>query len=98
MYDIKSTSLKGDSVELIALCDLEEGKIIEKIKNIVKSTNSPLKDLPNKFQQLISLIYLQPFPASKLFIPAIDLFHSDQFSADIVSRSTTIFIPPPELG
>jgi hypothetical protein len=98
MYDIKSAELKGDSVELQALCDLEEEDILEDIKNLIKSTRLPIKDLPYKFQKLISLIYITPFSDSKLFIPSIDIFISGQFIPDTVSRNTSIFIPPPERG
>lgn len=97
MYDVKSATVYGDIVELVVINDIEEENILVRIKNFVKNTSVPNNKNPDQLHQLISLIYLQPFSESLLFIPSFNINLFCQPKLNIVSNYPDILSPPPRL-
>ena len=96
MYDIKSSQLRGDSIEIIAIRDILEENIIEKIKYLTAQNSIPNNDFPFKLQKLISLVYLPALSAQIFLIPSLysRLFCESAFT--ILSPHCSIYSPPPE--
>jgi hypothetical protein len=98
MYDIKSSVIHNNSIELLVINDEEEAKIQQKINAIAKTTNSSDSNFSLQLQQIISLVYL-PVSSGILSIPLKSTSHL--FSA-LVPETTTLYqeiaAPPPKLS
>lgn len=97
LYDIKSTVIKGDFVQLSVLNDTEEELLLKDIEQMKENNRGADKTkLPN---QLINLLTLPFFPATNSinFFPQENSRLSFQTYKDqTLARSATIFSPPPE--
>ncbi|MDZ4757184.1 MAG: hypothetical protein SGJ10_03465 [Bacteroidota bacterium] len=97
LYDIKSVNMIGDKVEFLAFNDTDEEAVLAKIKNIVNANSEQNTELPNQLIKLLSLIYL---PANYCHHPVFaglqqNFFHN--YSETIISHTSEICSPPPEL-
>jgi len=97
IYDIKSSRISGDKVELLAINDIEEENILEKIKKAFNTGMTENSELPNHLVTLISLIYISPANGQGFLLEEtfLNSFHS--FCEIIFSHESEIFSPPPEL-
>ena len=63
MYDIISTTSTDDSLRILAIPDLEEDEIVERISEAVRNSG---KQLPTQLFKLFELCYL---PSDMIFLP-----------------------------
>ena len=95
MHDVRSVSINGDVVNISAIQDNEEDRIIERLKKFLTHSNN--EELPDTIVHLLTLDYILPQPAlfycsnvliSKTFITR---------SIPVCSRETDITLPPPRI-
>ena len=97
MYDIKSVSIVGNKVSLLAINDTEEKNIIDKIKKLIMNEGSK-EDIPYPVVKFLYLSYIPPVHNHSLFIEGISNIDFASFCVAIVSRATAVFSPPPEIN
>ena len=98
MFDIKSISVKGNKVELLALNDSKEESIIENINKSGNNGDQQNQELPTRLFKLLALFYISPSTDHNF------LFYKKQ--QNILQSLCEIFIsyksgvssPPPWLG
>lgn len=61
MYDVKSTAIKGNMVELLAINDAEEFEVFKIVENLIAGKNLPVSEVSFHLQKLISLFYISFF-------------------------------------
>jgi hypothetical protein len=98
MYDVKTATVKNNTVELLVIHDNEEEFILKKIKYAVKNSGLPDGKLPIQLFKLISLIYLPPFSEHILFDSSstTNIFH--QSNSNVFTGDSDIPFPPPRLA
>jgi hypothetical protein len=96
MYDIWSSSVVGNSVNLVAVRDKDEESIIKVLKDAMRTSSNKEESLLVKIVKLLSLDYTMPFSsqgsilknsATRLLPSRSELMHS---------RIADILTPPPE--
>ena len=97
MYDIKSASFAGDTVELLVINDVEEEGIVARIKSLLNNTASSNSKIPHDLSQLSSLIYLQSFSDQVLFVPLTGIHCLPLTTLNILSHDVDVLSPPPWL-
>ena len=60
LYDIKSSTITGDRIELLVIDDKQEKNIIDAIKGYFNSASPANKKLPLTLKQMLTLDYLLP--------------------------------------
>jgi hypothetical protein len=96
MYDVKSVRDLGATVELLALDDVNEQKIINEIKAHKK--NQQDKELPNQLIQLLSLNYISSLPDFSFFLNGTDCSAFLSYNEEIINPNSDFPSPPPKLA
>lgn len=97
MYDIKSVSISGDKVELLAIHDTKEEYILEKIKKAVSNGMSENSNLPNLLVKLFSLIYAPPAFGHNFLLEETQENNFHSFFEIFFSHISKVTSPPPEI-
>ena len=97
MYDIKSASFAGDSVELIVIHDVEEEGILASIKSLANNTGPSNNKMSHSLIQLFSLVYIPVFSDQMLLIPFTGTHLIPVMALNILSNELDILSPPPWL-
>ena len=98
MYDVKSISMSGDKVELLAINDSREDDIIDALGKSVGGNEKQNKELPGRLARLLTSDYIFPSPIH-IFLPEKNKqnnFYS--LRENIISNSIEISSPPPRIG
>lgn len=97
LYDIRSVIHTGKDVELQVINDTREENILEKISNLVRNTGNGHDQLPNCLVQLLTMEFICPEPSCHFFNNDPTTC-SHQFNELIISVTSNVVSPPPELG
>jgi hypothetical protein len=98
MYDVKTASVKNNTVELLVINDNEEEFILKKIKYAIKNSGLPDGKLPIQLIKLISLFYLSPFTEHAFLSLALVVTVFYSLNSDILIGDSDIPYPPPRLS
>ena len=96
MYDVKSTHISGDSLELLVVNDSKEENILEKIKEFKQETSGQNHSLHNQLKQLLSLTYLSPNTDGIFIISSLSMHLFPHPNLNTISSHIAISTPPPE--
>ena len=96
MYDIKLVKYSGNFVELLAVNDTKEEKILEKINYLMTHSPNGHNNQTNHLINLLSQIYIFSVTENEyLFKPVLIRFPS--FCESITLHNLDITSPPPKL-
>jgi hypothetical protein len=98
MYDIRSVTLHGDKVELLAVNDTKEERILEQINHTTGQQDHNQKEMPGNIAQFIGLLYDFPLINNFSISPTENHAFSLPDNTALLSRYLEISSPPPELG
>lgn len=98
MYDYESAVVVGSTVELLVINDISEENILEKIRAFTNNPSHQNNQLPNQIIKLLTLTYLCPTANNKFFFPELQQNIFLSICENIVSFSSKILSPPPELA
>ncbi len=98
MYDIKSISIKKNKVELLAVNDLKEESIIEKINRSLNDGNQQNQELPNHLFKLLTLFYISPATDRNFLFQQKQQNIWQSLYEIIISHEPGISSPPPRLS
>jgi hypothetical protein len=98
LYDIKSKTFLGDSVNLIVIKDLNEAKILNHIRQLSNNPNLPKNKFPSQIKLLISLNYIAPNVAFRNILPKILIYLFQTNILDFDSLKPDALVPPPKLA
>ncbi len=93
MYDIKSKTFSGDSVALMVIHDVEEGKIFKKVKKLL--SHGP-KKTPDTLLRILAMHYLQPFFLNNSLVFTASTLKQPLFSEALIIRTRDVLSPPPK--
>lgn len=97
LYDVKSATVKGDKVFILAVNDSDEEDILAAIRDFIHEANLPDNGVPKQLLRLLSIVYLSPHPQEHHFlIPSAVIDFPQPGAPKIITGSRAIFIPPPE--
>ena len=96
MYDYTSAVVTGNTVHLLVVNDIKEEGILEKIKVVTHNSRQQNNQLPNQISKFLTLTYIFPTVEKQFY------FQEQQniflpYSVNIVSFTSDILSPPPEL-
>ncbi len=97
LYDIKSVSILGNTVELLVVNDEKEERILAKIKELRNNTNEQSSPFSHQFVKLPPLVYIFSAPNSKLIFPALEEDNFVPLCECAISRKFAPPFPPPKL-
>ena len=97
LYDIKSTVIKGKSVQLIALNDTNEEHFLGQMKEISESNRGNEKTkLTYQLINLLTLTFISTSSSLTFMSTAKGCIAYETYKDQILVRPVTIFSPPPE--
>jgi hypothetical protein len=98
MYDVRSVKFLKGKVELLAVCDMEEEDILEKINKLLKHSTKSKNSVPGYLISLSSLAYISPYTDHDFLFheTSRNIFHP--YSETVTSRCPDIAFPPPKLS
>ena len=97
MYDIKSVSMQGDTVELLAIHDKDEENILEDIRKLICHSSDKQLPYPKLLNNLLTMYYDQVLFSA--IVPDILNLMNTSSSNDNVKLTFTIknvSTPPPK--
>lgn len=97
MYDIKSVTIEGEAVTLLAFNDTKEENVLEKIKQYI-NRKLPNDEVPLQLVKFFSLVFLTPVHNHIVLFDQLNNHNFTYYSAIITSRSVDTFSPPPEIA
>ncbi len=95
MYDIKSINIKGNKVELLAVNDIKEESIIEKINRSLNNGDQQNQELPNHIFKILTLFYISPTTGYNFLFQVKRQHILPSFCEIIISHKSGISSPPP---
>lgn len=95
MYDIKSVQILCDSVEIVAINDVYEEKILEHIRGFIKNLGNFSHNTPIQFSFLVLLNYIIPDGSIKFHSPIINLCLFCYSDINYFSKKPDTDSPPP---
>ena len=98
MYDIKTVSIKGNKVALVAINDTKEESILKKIKALLPGADKKNSGLPLQLQKLISLTFVHPVEESTTVFSTIICRHNSRYTKDTHSSTRKVLSPPPQVS
>lgn len=97
LYDVRSATVIGKKVFILAVNDTREEGIVLAIRNFIRQVNFPDAKTPKQLLQLFSIQYISPqAPRLCFFIPSISLDFPQPGVPDLIAGSRNIIIPPPK--
>ena len=96
LYDIKSISIIGNKIELLAFHDKKEENIFAEIKKAIRNNNEQNSQLPNRLIKLLTLFYVSPIHYYNLSLSEKKENKYPLVCEIILSHKPDISSPPPE--
>lgn len=96
LFDVKSFSITGNTVQLLVVNDAQEEEIVEKIKELTTNMGKH-GQMPSKLLQLLTLTYIMPTNIQKFFLPQEHPQDYSLFTAHLLSTTRDVSSPPPKL-
>ena len=93
MYDIKTRIFSGDSVDMMVIQDVEEGKILKKLNKLLSHTQ---EKMPDTILLLLSLNYLPLFSLNSNIVFTCSTQKQFQFSEALIMCISDVLSPPPK--
>ncbi len=98
MYDIKSTSIVGNTVHLLVLNDTKEEKLVEGINKLTKNIHDKGKaNLPIQLINLLMQTFIFDATNTHIFFPIIANKNFQAYHANLLFAFGNIPYPPPKL-
>ncbi|MCW3105074.1 MAG: hypothetical protein JWO09_3514 [Bacteroidetes bacterium] len=96
LYDVKSVTVNGKTVTLLAVNDTKEESVMLRIRDFIREASLPGNEVPMQLLQLFSMQYISPQTRLCFFIPSVSIQFPDPKSPALTAGTGNIFIPPPE--
>lgn len=97
MYDIVSSRIIGDKVELTVIHDTKEESMIDELNEFVEQLNHAGAKLPKFLKQQLPLFYTPLFENVISPIALINEVHFNQFKSIPLSITIEVCGPPPQV-
>jgi hypothetical protein len=97
MYDIKSVRILSDSIELIAINDVYEEKILEQIKGFIKRLNNSHSEIPVHFKRILLISYIITVASFNFDAPQFVFLNYHHIGTDYLLIMPDTITPPPWL-
>ena len=96
LFDVKSYSITGNTVQLLVVNDTQEEGIVEKIKELTTHMGKH-GQMPSKLLQLLTTTYLMPASLQKFVLPEETAQNYSLFSTHLLFTTREVSSPPPKL-
>jgi hypothetical protein len=98
LYDVKSVTVEGSKVVLLAVNDNKEENILAAMKKFISQPDHRGEKIPDRLLQLFLLNYLSPGVEFSYFIPSSSAHSFYSFIPALISKAQEISTPPPRLA